>query len=207
MNASFMLASDADDLWDAIRIAHDQAQTSFHTTEFHDAAQLLIDAAASGWTGLEDVATEAVNLDLGRCGLSRCEHCGRVVADAALGDYDDETAWYTDSDGIGLFALCGECDEKAHAARKKIVVVDEPEETEIDDGNEFVCGGGISSEDTSALSDEEEELAGYLDRRDAGHARQSREIIHGYPRDERRDLHRYQDQIDAERSRAGKSHD
>ncbi len=195
-------AADADDLWDALRIAHNQSEDDFAAT-----ARLLIDAADAGWTGLNDLAADAIQMDLGHLGLSRCEHCDRVVANGSLSDCDDETEWLTDQDGIGCFALCGECYEAARAARKKIVVVDEPEETDIDDdGNEFVCGGGVSFEDTSALTEEEEELARYLDWSDAGHARQSRDIIHGYPRDERRTLHRYQDQIDAERSRAGKSH-
>jgi hypothetical protein len=87
--------------------------------------------------------------------------------------------------------LCQKCYGEAVEARKKIVVEDDGE------GNEV--------EDDSALSDEERELAAYIATGIEGACRQSRELISGYPRDERRQLHRYQDQIDRDRRNSGKS--
>ena len=130
---------------------------------------------------------EAVDGGMG-VGMFRCEHCGVVCEDPAHPSAMEGCALLNDESGTDTICLCNECHDAAVAARAKIVVND----FEDDDGNEFV------EEDDSALTDDERSLAAFLDKASKGSSRQARDIIGMYPRDERRDLHRYQDQIDAD---------
>lgn len=154
----------------------------------------IADAEEAGWTSIDEIvkATITVHGERGN-GLSRCQCCNSPVADPCVCD-DGGCYLLTAKDGIDTVILCTDCYEKAVEARAKILVHEYEE-----DGCEF-C-----EEDDSALTDEERELASYLDEADEGRSRQARDLIGGYPRDERRDLHRYQDAIDRERSSRGKS--
>lgn len=126
----------------------------------------------------EDCASSAVN----------CQACGEqvftypFVADATGGEEAVLLA--------GDIVLCEDCYLEALAARRKIVVSEDE--------------GGIY-EDRSALTAEEREWAELLDIAEEAANQADRELIRDYPRDEQRQLHRYQDDIEAERFRSGKS--
>lgn len=136
----------------------------------------------------------AAGLDCG--GLWQCEHCGDPVEDPAHPCCNVGCHMLDDGSGVGDAILCEVCYEAALDARRKIVVEDV-----TDDDGEVVS----THEDDSALTDGEQTLAGYLNRDDDGRSRRDRSHIASYPRDERGQLHRYQEQIDASRARRGKT--
>jgi hypothetical protein len=153
-------------------------------------------AKEHGWNGLDEIYRYAVHvhgpIDVANpCGFWYCAFCNQPVIDPAILNGDDGTAvLLTDASGIGATILCHVCYDAANEARAKIKVCDDDE---------------CIYEDDSALTDDERQLASLLDDADAGIARQSRDLIRGYPRNECGQLHRYQDDIDAARRRAGKN--
>lgn len=148
--------------------------------------QWFIDADADGWECLDVFADEAMEVHGELHGFCYCTHCDAPLVDASISIGCEREAIHL----CGDITLCAECYEAAKEARKKIVIVDD---------------GDCEHEDDSALSDSERELAGYLDRAEQALNRIQRGLIGSYPRDERRQLHRYQDAIEADRSRAGKA--
>ena len=156
-----------------------------------DIGRWFVDAKKAGWYDLGGIVEDARRIHGEIAGLWRCEHCDACVVDPCVADgCEGEAVLIYSDDGFSTVVLCRECHGAAEAAREKIVV------DEID---------GDDAEDWSALSEDEATMADYLERADQGRARQSRDLIRDYPRDERRDLHGYQDDIDDERSRAGKT--
>lgn len=160
----------------------------------------IADAEEAGWNGIDEIIQATVDVHGARGdGLWRCDSCDAPVADPAVCD-DGDCTLLTARDGIGVTIMCTACYDAAQAAREKIIV-HVYDDDDDDDGREY-C-----EEDRSALTEEECELAEYLDAADEGVARQSRDLINAYPRDEQRNLHRFQNEIDRERSLRGKAVD
>lgn len=170
--------------------------------DVHDASNRthLLDLAehaeAEGWGDVVEYLRVGFEAGLGDGGLWQCDHCLMPTEDPAHPHATEGCICLADASGTGGVVLCHDCHAAAAGARKKIVV------TEVTDDYDNVVG---TEEDDSALTDDERRLAAYLDAADEGVARQSREIIGSYPRNERRQLHRYQDQIDAKRRTRGKT--
>ena len=144
----------------------------------------LRSAIRGGWEDIADFVRVGYEAGLNSGGLWLCDHCCTAVADSAHPHcMEPPTELYGD------IILCSECHTAAIAARAKIITISD------DDGDE---------EDRSALVDDEDVLAGYLDQAVTARNRMDRDLIRGYPRDERRNLHRYQDDIDRSRNLAGK---
>lgn len=157
---------------------------------------LVVAADDLGWGDIYEYLRIGYERGLSSGGLWRCEHCGEPVEDPAHPDHEVGCHILDDGSGCGDIILCDECYEAAVAARKKIVV-----ETfeDADSGLE------ITEQDDSALTDDEKALAAYIEDNQSGNARNARSLIAGYPRNERRQLHRYQDQIDADAAKRGKT--
>lgn len=157
-----------------------------HTRDwFHDAVR-------EGWGGLDDVAEAAMEVHGEIRGFLRCRHCNTVILDCAVAAQIGCSG--TESEAVGLVGdtiLCRECFDKAIKARRKIVIEDD--------------GEGGERDDDSTLTEEEAALASLLEKAIDANCRADRELIGSYPRDERRQLHRYQDDIDADRQRSGKT--
>lgn len=164
----------------------------------HGDADLFTLAAAAdqdGWGNIYEYLRAGFEAGLDHGGLWLCDHCGSPVEDPSHPDAEEGCHILDDGTGCGDTILCDECHCEAVAARAKI---------KIEKFEDVDTGDQITEEDDSALTDDEKVMAAYLDTHDAGTARHARSFISMYPRSERRDLHRYQDQIDAERSARGK---
>jgi hypothetical protein len=148
------------------------------------------DATEAGWDGLEEIRDAAIRVHGAVAGLWRCDACDCPLLDPAVSG----AAGCTDeSEAVMLYGditLCRECHDAAQTARAKIVVIEDDE-------------AGVA-EDDSALTDDERTMAAYLSRAESARNYADRGLIGGYPRDEQRQLHRYQDQIEADRFRSGK---
>jgi hypothetical protein len=142
-------------------------------------------AHEEGMIGITTIVEAGLEAGLYDAGLWICAGCGRVTIDPATG-YGSETRILAD-DTI----LCGTCHVQAREARAKIVV------SEDDEGN--------FEEDDSALTSRQRHLACMLDNAVEARNRQDRELIRMYPRYERAQLHRYQDDIDHDRRVSVKS--
>lgn len=153
--------------------------------EDHRVQEWFREAAANGWGGLDEIAESAVRVHGELDGFWRCDACAGCVVDVAVFDGDGTAVMLS-----GDITLCEECHEAAKEAREKITIEDDED--------------GVR-EDDSVLTEDEKVLAGFLDRAESARNHQERELIHGYPRDERRQLHGYQDQIEADRFRSGKA--
>jgi hypothetical protein len=125
-----------------------------------------------------------------------CDCCGDAVEDPSHADSETGCHILDDGTGCGDIRLCDECYAEAVAARAKIVV------SRFEDA---ATGDEITVEDDSALTDDERVMAAYLEAHDRGTAANARSFIALAPRDERRDMHRRRDQIDAAKARRGKS--
>lgn len=157
---------------------------------------LVVAADSDGWGDIYEYLRIGYAEGLNHGGLWECECCGEPVEDPAHPDCEVGCHILADGSGCGDTILCDECYAAAKAARAKIVVTNEC------DGDGEVIG---TSDDDSALTDEEKTLAAYLDRAQSGNARNARSFIAGYPRDERPRLHRYQDQIEVDAANRGKA--
>ena len=155
-----------------------------------DLIALVRAAEAAGWDNMLAYLRTGYAAGLTHGGLLACSHCGEPVEDPAHPGSNVGCHLLDDSSGCGAVTLCDECYGQALAARAKIVVSEGEEGT---------------VEDDSALTDREKALAGILDRHDEGVSRNARAIIASHPRDERRQLHRYQALIDAAAARRGKT--
>lgn len=156
---------------------------------------LVVAADEAGWGDVYEYLRIGYEDGLSRGGLWQCEHCGCALEDPAHPHHETGCHILDDGTGCGDTILCDECYDTAKAARAKIVVQDEY------DGDGEVAG---ASDDDSALTTEEKTLASYLAKNQEGNARIARSMIGDYPREERRQLHRYQDQIDADAAKRGK---
>ncbi|MBX3435558.1 MAG: hypothetical protein KF847_19750 [Pirellulales bacterium] len=154
----------------------------------------FVAAECGGWGDILEYLRIGYEAGLQQGGVWECEHCRAAVEDPAHPDYGGETHILDDGSGCGDTIICEACYQAAKEARAKIVVECDAE------GN--VIG---TLDDDSSLTDEEKTLAAYLQRNQEGNARNARSMIGEYPRGERRQLHRYQDQIDADARRRGKT--
>jgi hypothetical protein len=148
------------------------------------------DATEAGWDGLEEIREAAIRVHGELAGFWRCDSCDCPLLDPAV---SGEAGSTDESEAVMLYGditLCHECHEAAQEARAKITVIEDEEAGVI--------------EDDSAMTDEERMMAAYLDRAESARNYADRTLVGGYPRDERRQLHRYQDQIEADRFRSGK---
>jgi hypothetical protein len=148
------------------------------------------DAREAGWItmfSIDEITEAAMHVHGELAGLWRCQCCDAPVLDPAV---CSQAGCSDASEAVMLYGdiiLCQDCHEAAKDARAKIVVVEDED-----------CG---TVEDVSALTDEEPAMASYLDRAESARNRLDRETIRHYPRDERRQLHRYQDSIEADRAK------
>ena len=163
---------------------------------------LVESADAAGWGDVYEYLRIGYSIGLNGGGLWQCEHCHQPIEDPAHPDSEVGCHILDDESGCGNTILCDECYEAAVAARKKIVVT-EIRECDISDSDEQTVIG--TKEDDSALTADEKTLAAYLDAHQTGISRNARSHIAGYPRGERWQLHRYQDQIDADAAKRGKT--
>lgn len=150
------------------------------------------DAVEYGWSDLDEIAEAAMDVHGELSGFWRCDSCQQPVVDPAFdivlsnGLSDESLAVLL----MGDITLCHECYEAAKDARGKIVVIEDED--------------GVA-EDRSALTEEERELAELLDMAEEARNQADREMISNYPRREQRQLHRYQDDIELERFKEGKT--
>lgn len=152
------------------------------------------DAAREGWEGLDDIADAAMKVHGELSGLWRCDACDGCCLDVAVSAGCDVSEEAEAVLLVGDTILCHNCHEEAVEARKKIIV------HTVRDGDHTAY-----EEDESRLTEEEQSLAAYLDRAESAANRQERELISGYPRDERAQLHRYADSNATDRFLSGKT--
>ena len=154
-----------------------------------DLGRWFAEAKSEGWSDIASLVEAARTVHGEIAGFWWCAACDRPIVDPAIGtDATDESVAVILEGGD---TLCCECYDGAIAARKKIVM--------------HCVDDGVYDEDRSALTDDENKLACFLDRAEDAINRQRRDLINSYPRSERRQLHRYADADAAERLRQGKT--